>query len=85
MKKKFTIAELWQSYKAGVLPADASETQINECKLAFYGGAQVMLVTFTSTAEIVSEDEGCQLLNDLHQEMNQFVACLSIPTSDRVQ
>lgn len=32
----------WQSYRSTVLPQDASEIQIRECRQAFYAGAAIL-------------------------------------------
>lgn len=39
-----TVASLWVSYRVGVLPIEASEIQVSECRRAFYAGAHALLV-----------------------------------------
>lgn len=39
MANRMIIGNAWNEYQEGILPADASEVQINECRAAFYAGA----------------------------------------------
>ena len=39
------IASLWDDYKQGVVPADASAIQVQECRRAFYAGVHSILKT----------------------------------------
>lgn len=36
---KLSIANEWETYRQGVLPADAPAVQLSECRRAFYAGA----------------------------------------------
>lgn len=38
-----TIASLWEDYKQGVVPANASAIQVQECRRAFYAGVHSIL------------------------------------------
>lgn len=68
-----TIGEQWASFVADVIPADASPVQIEECKRAFYAGAQGM---FSAVMEAVApHDQGaCESrLEALQREMQDYL------------
>ena len=50
------IGEEWSSYQAEVVPAEAPDVQREECKRAFYAGAQAMFNEVMKTAELDSDD-----------------------------
>lgn len=70
-----TIQAAWEKYQQDVMPKDASTLQRVETKRAFYAGAQAVLgITWNLSAEDVSEDAACAVIEGLHQETRQFVA-----------
>jgi hypothetical protein len=42
------VARAWDTYRALVVPANAIDIQVRECRRAFYAGAQAILNTFLS-------------------------------------
>ena len=68
------IATAWVSYMDEVIPHNAPPVQIQECKRAFYAGAQALLTLVTDLGEDnVSEDAGVLLLEAMHVEMRAFL------------
>jgi hypothetical protein len=67
------IGEQWASYQTEIVPADAPKVQREECKRAFYAGAQAMFQAVMKAAE--PEDEGaCDArLEALEREMQDFL------------
>jgi hypothetical protein len=70
-----TLAEAWASYESALL-ATAGETQRRETRRGFYAGAQVMfhLQVSEAAADGLSDDEGAEVMERLHQELQRFVA-----------
>lgn len=73
--KALLIAKGWQEYKEFVIPADAHETQLIECKRAFYAGARsclsdVLALAGASAGEPTEQD--IELMADLEEELAQF-------------
>jgi len=67
------IGEEWASYQAEVVPADAPEVQREECKRAFYAGAQAMYVAVLAASEPDDEDVCEARLAALQREMEDFL------------
>lgn len=68
-----TIGEEWASYQTEVVPADAPEVQREECKRAFYAGAQAMFSAVMEAAE-PEEDEACDArMEALHRELQDWL------------
>lgn len=44
VKAGTTIRDAFDRYRSLVMPAGAGEVQVRECKYAFYGGAQEVLM-----------------------------------------
>lgn len=69
-----TIQAAWESYKAQVVPKDASKTQVIETRRAFYAGCQTILgITFNIGDESISQDAGVQMIETLHLECGLFL------------
>lgn len=64
-----TIGEAWASYVAEVVPAAASEVQREECKRAFYAGAQGMYTAIMEAVEGEDEATNEARLVSLRREM----------------
>lgn len=70
-----TIAAFWESYRREVLPADAPDIQVQECRRAFYAGAKAVVAIVTEIGDdSVTEDQGLDILTGLHEECRTFVA-----------
>jgi hypothetical protein len=71
-----TVAESFASYRAAVIPATASEVQVEECRRAFYAGAYFLLmnVAYHIGDASTSEDEGVAALERLQAELETFAA-----------
>ena len=73
MNKKY-IAMGWESYRKHVLPADAPEIQIKECKQAFFSGGAIL---YTAIMNVLSPGQepteaDVQILEDLHAEVTEI-------------
>jgi hypothetical protein len=67
------IGEAWASYQAQVVPADAPPVQREECKRAFYAGAQAMYQAVMRAVEPADEDACEARLAAIGQEMQDFL------------
>jgi hypothetical protein len=67
------IGESWASYQAEVVPADAPAVQREECKRAFYAGAQAMFTAVLAATEPDDEDVCEARLAALEREMQDFL------------
>jgi hypothetical protein len=69
-----TLGEEWADYLKGVIPSNAPDVQVQECKLAFYAGAYVMFgLVSNASAEAPDEDTGARRLEAIRQEcMDHF-------------
>ena len=66
------IGEGWMTYINGVLPADAPQVQIDECRLAFFAGAAHVYGMLISIEEHGSEADGIAQLQQLGQDLKAF-------------
>jgi hypothetical protein len=68
-----TLAADWESYRRGVLPAEALPVQVSECRRAFYAGAWAALTTMTLKITAIEDDALCEAeLAGLLRECEQF-------------
>lgn len=67
------IGEQWASYQADVIPAAAPKVQREECKRAFYAGAQAMFRAVMQTAELDNDDASEARLVALEREMQDWL------------
>jgi hypothetical protein len=74
MVKLFTVAEMWADYQRNVLPPDAGEIQVQECRRAFYAGAHAMYTdcTWGIGDPSVPERVGEAHLEKIHDELQAF-------------
>lgn len=73
-----TIGEEWAAYLDAIVPAGASAGQIEECKRAFYAGAQAM---YAATLAAVGDDDDavCEARIDaLGREMSDFLRLFKV-------
>lgn len=68
-----TIGEEWASYHAEVIPAEAPPVPVEECKRAFYAGAQAMWAAVMTATEPVDEDQCEARLAAIEREMRDFL------------
>jgi hypothetical protein len=66
------IAFLWANFAGFVLPADASETQRNEMRKAYYAGFFECFKVMNDYAVRLPEDEAAKLFERLCEENEQF-------------
>jgi hypothetical protein len=69
------IEQQWLEYQRQVLPADASEIQIRECKRAFFAGAralETLLLTHLEDGDQITDAE-LKLVKELRDELSEFV------------
>jgi hypothetical protein len=70
-----TVAAFWERYRREVLPVTAPAIQVQECRRAFYAGVKAMLAVLLEIGDdAVSEDEGVELIERLHEECRVLVA-----------
>ena len=74
--KRRLMAEQWDSFARGVLPAGVSPVQKQEMRRAFYAGAQAILfkVIQSFAPETEPTDADLQIMTDLDQELRDFGA-----------
>jgi hypothetical protein len=71
-----TVAEAFATYRAEVLPADAPDVQVQECRRAFYAGTYGLLMggLLVLGDESVPEEDGIAALEALKAECEAFAA-----------
>lgn len=65
--KRFRLLEEWNSFRANVIPVNASEIQITEMRRAFYAGAVATFAMQKKAAGDIPE-----MLEDLLDELSQY-------------
>lgn len=55
--KRQLVLELWNSYRREVIPAEAPDVQVIECRRAFYAGAKGLLRAIEACLDPTSPDE----------------------------
>jgi hypothetical protein len=75
-----TVFDLWTSYRAGVLPADAGPIQVEECRRAFYAGAAAVFgLTMGEACEPEDEQEIELNLHAIANELGDFTFDMRAP------
>lgn len=77
------IEDAWLSYLRQVLPENAPEVQVIECRRAFYGGAATLfgsIMRSLSPGNGVTEND-LQVMFDLEAELKAYSKELSFQTS----
>lgn len=74
MRQKLTMQALWESYRISVIPRDAPEVQITECRRAFYGGAKGLMDAVMLALDPTREptDADVAYMGGLQHELDQF-------------
>jgi hypothetical protein len=76
-----TAAESFATYRAGVIPAHASDVQVEECRRAFYAGAYFMLLNllYNIGDATTSEAQADREIVKLQTELETFAARVGMP------
>jgi len=76
-----SVAESFATYRAGVLPAAASDVQVLECRRAFYAGVYYLLMgsLFALGDESTPEDDAIAQLEALKAECEAFGVAGGVP------
>jgi hypothetical protein len=74
MSHRTTVREAWAIYRSRVIPSSAGSVQIQECRRAFYAGAESLMVAIMDGLDPSRDPtEGDEAyLNALHQELLVF-------------
>jgi hypothetical protein len=68
------VRELWEDFERRVIDRVAPEAQRHEMRLAFYAGATgLQWVYFNLTQEGLTNEEIAVVLNDITEELEQFM------------
>ncbi len=68
-----TIADIWSSFEARVLPPSVGPVQRQEMRRAFYGGAVSALGLCVEISDHAkTDDQGATMFEALHQECRDF-------------
>lgn len=72
--KSKPIEEGWSSYREMVIPKDAPEVQINECRQAFFAGAVILMAKIMRSLDPGDEpsDADMQRMADIQDELDAF-------------
>jgi len=70
------LAESWATYRERVVPVDAGRLQVQECRRAFYAGAEALMRGVMKNLDPGLEPtaEDLQRMADLEGELQQFAA-----------
>jgi hypothetical protein len=76
-----TVAESWTTYRTKVLPPDASDGQVIECRRAFYAGVYFCLLNLMHNIgdDSTDEEQGIAELEKLKAECEAFAAGGGMP------
>lgn len=75
MAEGTVIRNKWLSYRAEVVPLNAPQIQVDECRRAFYAGATALFFAVLSRLDPASEvtPADIQILSDVQDELEEFV------------
>lgn len=64
----------WQGYRNVVLPADASDVQLQECRQAFFAGAAILMQSIMQTLDPGTEptDADLERMSSIQAELDEF-------------
>jgi hypothetical protein len=69
-----SIFDEWKSYERDVVPKDAVESQREECRRAFYAGAQACLTAVYEATDVADDGQAAEAaLTALDQELKAVV------------
>jgi hypothetical protein len=80
---RLSIADMFASYRAGVIPDDAPAIQVDECRRAFYAGSYALLMAVANTIgdDAIGENEGVEILESLQAECEAFATADAAETA----
>lgn len=67
-----TIQEQFESFKKDVIKVNAPSAQMHDMRIAFYGGAGVMLMLMKSISDKYTEDVAAEILTGIDKEIETF-------------
>ena len=73
MANRGVIKALWETYKQQVVPADASEVQVEETWRAFWAGSHVGFGAVVEVSLQLDEAAAEQALSDINDEFTEHV------------
>jgi hypothetical protein len=66
----------WLAFRAKVIPAQATDSQVRAMKLAFYAGASSVItllgLLFDLTTGVEPTEEDCKVLENVWKELNEY-------------
>ena len=72
-----SVGQLWDEYRAKMVPVEAERVQIVETRRAFYAG---MAAAFRLSKEItdtaLDDDEAVMLLSDVRTDINAYIGSI---------
>lgn len=70
------IAAGFESFRIMVIPPNAPKAQVEEMRMAFFGGAQHLFASIMNTLDAGEEpsDADMKRLDDIHAELDGFIA-----------
>lgn len=69
-----TVAHHWSTFERNVIPPQAQAGQRSDMRMAFYGGATVVLTILTMLTETnMPEEEAAKVLGAVEAELKAFV------------
>ena len=76
-RKAEMVAAGWKTYHADVLPQDASELMVRECRRSFYAGAHSVLSGILNSVDALDAgteptEEDLMMMEDLQEELERF-------------
>lgn len=68
------ISKAWEGYRRHVLPSDAPEVQVTECRQAFYAGASVLFQSLLGTLDpgLEPTDADMVRMESIDKELREF-------------
>lgn len=77
--KTETVAQSFATYRSQVIPHEATDVQVEECRRAFYAGAYFLLLNVAHNIgdDTTSEDEGVAELEKLKSECETFATTVA--------
>ena len=75
----------WEEYRASCVPDNASDTQVNETRRAFYAGALTAFDLVTNSPQVFAgdEDKACDYIAALAEEITQEIQAIIASESGR--
>ena len=75
-----SVGQLWDEYRAKMVPVEAARIQIVETRRAFYGGMAAFLrLSAEVAATALDDDEAVRLLADIRVDINAYIGSIGTP------